>query len=83
MLGAKSKSINFSAASMVDVRDGAGTLAAIMNGVIDANGEITTTSSVKNYQVYNNNFDESEADYAEFRKWIKEERDKIYKSEGS
>lgn len=77
MIGMKTKTINFSAVSMVDVRDNVGTPVMLMNATINAKGELSTNSSVQNYELYNKYFDEVEKDCTEFRALVKSERDKI------
>ena len=77
MIGMKTKTVNFGAVSMVDVRDNVGTPVMLMNATNNAKGELSTNSSVQNYELYNKYFDEVEKDCAEFRALVKSERDKI------
>lgn len=77
MLKMKTKSLNLSAVSMVEMQGESGAPVLVMTGTISTNGELTTGTSVKNYPLYDKYMDEVEADHAEFRKWLKSEKDRM------
>lgn len=80
MLKKGSKTINMGAISMVDIdeKTNTGIPVMYMTGVISKEeNRFDTNSSVQNPDLYDKYYSEVENDYAEFRKWVKEERDKI------
>lgn len=77
MLKMKTKSLNLSAVSMVEMQGESGAPVLVMTGTISTNGELTTGTSVKNYQLYDKYMDEVETDHTEFRRWLKSEKDRM------
>lgn len=71
------KTINLTATSEVEVQGSSGTTVFVMSGTINTNGEITTGTSVKNYQLYNKYMDEVMKDNAEFMKLLTAEKDRM------
>ena len=81
MLAKGLKTVNMSAISIVEIskENSKGTPAMYMTGVITSENKFDTNGSVQNAEMYNKYYDEVEADYAEFRSWVKEERDRLSK----
>lgn len=77
MLKMQTKSVNLTAVSMVETQGDSGSPVLIMSGTVNANGEITTGTSIKNYPLYSKYMDEVEADHMEFMKLIKSEKDRM------
>ncbi len=80
MLAKGAKTINFSGISMVDIdeKTNTGTPVMYMTGVISSSEDrFDTNGSVQNAELYDKYYDEVERDYMEFRKWVKEEKDKL------
>lgn len=80
MLKKGSKTVNLSAISMVDVNEeaGLGRIAMHMSARIDLTSKkADITETIEDTALYDNYYDEVENDYADFRKWVKEERDEM------
>lgn len=72
--------VNMNAISMVDVdeKTNTGVPVMYMTGVINSTeNRFDTNASVQNPELYDMYCDQVESDYAEFRKLVKEERDKL------
>lgn len=83
MLKQGSKTINMSAISMVEIdeKTNTGVPVMYMTGVINsAENRFDTNASVQNPELYDKYYDQVESDYAEFRKKVKEECDKMMQS---
>lgn len=80
MFAKGAKTINLSAISMTDYdkTTNSGKVIMHMSGTIRmSDKKFDTTSMIQDPALYENNFEEAEKDYAEFRKWVKEEWEKI------
>lgn len=80
MLAKGAKKISMSAISMVDIdaSTNTGTPVMYMTAVISISEKrFDTNGSVQNQELYDTHYEEVEKDYADFRKWVKEERDRI------
>lgn len=76
MLAKGEASITFSAMSMIDVDEKSNTGIPIvsMYGVISLEeNKISTNNTVLNAELYNQNYNEAEKDYTDFRKWVRDE----------
>lgn len=86
MLAKGAKNVNISAISMVDIdeKTNTGKPVMYMTGTINlSENRFDTNGSVQNSELYNQHYEEVENDYSEFRRWVKEERDKLLReSEG-
>jgi len=83
MLKQGSKTVNMSAISMVEIdeKTNTGVPVMYMTGVINsAENRFDTNASVQNPELYDKYYDQVESDYAEFRKNVKEECDKMLQS---
>lgn len=80
MLKMGTKTINMSAASIVDIneQDNTGRPVMYMTGMISlSENKFDTSASVQDSKLYDQYYDEVERDYAEFRALVKEERDRL------
>lgn len=76
MLAKGEQNITFSAMSVTDVdkKNNTGVPIVSMYGVININeNRISTNSTVLDAELYNKYYDEAEKDYADFRKWVRDE----------
>lgn len=80
MLKKGAEIVNLSGISMVDINDAAGTgkIAMQMSARIDlTTKKIDVVETIENSEIYDKHYDQVENDFAEFRKFVKEERDKL------
>lgn len=80
MLAKGEKNITFSAMSMVDVdeKNNTGIPVVSMYGIVNLKeNKISTNDTVLDVELYNRNYDEAEKDYADFRRWVRDEWAKL------
>lgn len=80
MLAQGSKTINMSGISMIDYDEetNSGKVVMHMAGTIRmSDRKFDTTSIIQDPDLYEKHYEEAEKDYAEFRKLVKEEWDKL------
>lgn len=85
MLKKGSEIVNLSGISMVDIDEAAGTgkIAMQMSARIDLTSKkIDITEIIEDSELYDKNYDQVENDFADFRKFVKEERDRLLGKEG-
>lgn len=85
MLKKGSEIVNLSGISMVDINEAAGTgkIAMQMSARIDLTSKkIDITEIIEDSELYDKNYDQVENDFADFRKFVKEERDRLLGKEG-
>ena len=80
MLKKGSEIVSLSGISMVDINDatGVGKIAMQMSARIDLTSKrIDITETIENAELYDKHYAQIENDYAEFRKYVKEEREQL------
>lgn len=85
MLKKGSEIVSLSGISMVDINEVAGTgkIAMQMSARIDLTSKkIDITEIIEDSELYDKNYDQVESDFANFRKFVKEERDRLLGKEG-
>lgn len=85
MLKKGTEIVSLSGISMVDINEAAGTgrIAMQMSARIDLTSKkIDITEIIEDSELYDKNYDQVENDFADFRKFVKEERDRLLGKEG-
>ncbi len=76
MFAKGAKKISMSGISTVNINTGIPVM--YMTATISpSENRFDTNGSVQNQELYNLHYEEVEKDYSEFRKWVKEERDRL------